>query len=415
MNEVLANLSAMVMRRWAELWDSVIDPKPDVAGRRAIVVGAADHAPVIWLLGKVQSGKTSIVRALTGASSAEIGEGFRACTRTASLYDFPAEAPVVRFLDTRGLGEARYDPTADLAELEGRAHLVMAVMRAMDPGQAPVITALFEVRRRHPDWPVVVAQTCLHEGYPASMHHPLPYPFDTDESRSIPEALRRALAYQRALLDGLPGHGAVTFVPIDFTRPEDGLKPADYGIEALHAALLAAAPAGLTARIEYLRTAGGGTSQRAQAHIMGYAIAAAAADLVPVAGAIAVPGIQAKLLHSLAGIHGARWDRRTVAEFSACLGTGTVVRLLGTFGARELAKLIPVYGQTAGAAAAAGASFVTTYALGKAACYFIERRRLGPVDAEGVVGAYRAALAEALRLSRQDQALPGGGTTEARP
>ena len=34
---------------------------------------------------------------------------------------------------------------------------------------------------------------------------------------------------------------------------------------------------------------------------------------------------------------------------------------------RQLVKLIPVYGQTAGAAAAAAASFAATYALGKAA------------------------------------------------
>src|SRR5690606_34222822 len=41
--------------------------------------GATVHsyAPVVWLLGKVQSGKTSIIRAVTGASDAEIGDGFR--------------------------------------------------------------------------------------------------------------------------------------------------------------------------------------------------------------------------------------------------------------------------------------------------------------------------------------------------
>jgi len=49
--------------------------------------------PVIWLLGKAQSGKTSVIRALTGSSRAEIGNGFQACTATASFYDFPQEAP----------------------------------------------------------------------------------------------------------------------------------------------------------------------------------------------------------------------------------------------------------------------------------------------------------------------------------
>src|SRR5690606_40968696 len=71
-------------------------------------------------LGKVQSGKTSIVRALTGCTDAEIGTGYAPCTRTSRVFDFPPEAPVIRFLDTRGLGEARYDPTEDLRSEERR-------------------------------------------------------------------------------------------------------------------------------------------------------------------------------------------------------------------------------------------------------------------------------------------------------
>ena len=54
---------------------------------------ARQFAPVVWLVGKVQSGKTSIIRALTQATDAEIGAGFRACTRTARVFDFPDEAP----------------------------------------------------------------------------------------------------------------------------------------------------------------------------------------------------------------------------------------------------------------------------------------------------------------------------------
>jgi predicted GTPase len=60
--------------------------------------------PVFWLLGKTQSGKSSIIRAMTGSTRAEIGNGFRPCTRTAQQYPFPDEAdPLIRFLDTRGL------------------------------------------------------------------------------------------------------------------------------------------------------------------------------------------------------------------------------------------------------------------------------------------------------------------------
>src|SRR5207245_4792870 len=45
--------------------------------------------PVIWLFGKTQSGKTSIIKYLTGADDAEVGEGFRPCTRFSREFQFP--------------------------------------------------------------------------------------------------------------------------------------------------------------------------------------------------------------------------------------------------------------------------------------------------------------------------------------
>src|SRR6516164_5352635 len=118
---------------------------------------ARRFAPVVWLLGKVQSGKSSIIRILTGASEAEIGEGFAACTSTARVFDFPAEAPIIRFLDTRGLGEIAYDASEDIAFCEGRSHLILAVMKALDLEQGIVLDVVRAARLRHPDWPVVVA------------------------------------------------------------------------------------------------------------------------------------------------------------------------------------------------------------------------------------------------------------------
>ena len=46
-------------------------------------------------------------------------------------------------------------------------------------------------------------------------------------------------------------------------------------------------------------------------------------------------------------------------------------------------------------------SFATTYALGKAACYFLSRRKAGASDPSGVVQAYKDALGSALRLARE--------------
>src|SRR5215469_11634351 len=147
---------------WKVLSQRVLSPRVDSAEvaeqlRRA---REALPKPVIWLLGKTQSGKSSLIRALTGSTRAEIGSGFRACTRTAQMYSFPSdEECLVRFLDTRGLGEANYDPGEDIAYCQNQAHLLMVTVRAMDHACQAVLDAVRAVRQAKPDWSVVVVQT----------------------------------------------------------------------------------------------------------------------------------------------------------------------------------------------------------------------------------------------------------------
>ena len=90
-------------------------------------------------------------------------------------------------------------------------------------------------------------------------------------------------------------------MPIDFTQAGDGFEPADYGREALIDALIAAAPAAVAAALAELpprarRTA----APQADAHILGFAVAAGASDAVPLAGIVAVPMVQAAMLRQLA-------------------------------------------------------------------------------------------------------------------
>ena len=367
-------------------------------------------APVVWLLGKVQSGKTSIIRTLTGAGNAEIGDGFKACTKSSLIFDYPDEAPVIRFLDTRGLGEARYDPAEDIAFCQARAHLLLCTMRAMDVQQEIVLRIVRQVRAASPDWPVVVAQTTLHEAYPGRPHpQPFPYASDGQPTAKVPSALARTLNVQRALFADLPDTGALRFAPIDFTRADDRLEPADYGLQSLKTALAEAAPMAVLGAIEDKQVKSGRQmDRRGHALILGHAMAAAAADLVPLAGIVAVPGVQARMLSQLGELHGVAWDRRRAAEFAGALGTGTLARLLGSFGARELAKFIPVYGQSVGAAAAAAASFASTYALGKAAVYYLSRRHLGREARAGVLEAYKQAFATAFSMARAGPAAKTG-------
>ena len=108
---------------WRKLREALLNPQVNSAALNAALreARARQPLPVLWLAGKTQAGKTSIIRALTGSESAEIGNGFQPCTRTARFYDFPTEAPVVRFLDTRGLGEVAYDPAEDIRYCEVQA------------------------------------------------------------------------------------------------------------------------------------------------------------------------------------------------------------------------------------------------------------------------------------------------------
>jgi uncharacterized protein (DUF697 family) len=382
----------------ARLPSSAMNTSPDP--QQPIAERARSFAPVVWLIGKVQTGKTSIIRELTQASDAEIGSGFRACTKTARVFDFPAQAPILRFLDTRGLGEVDYDPAADISFCEGRSHLILAVVKALDLEQNAVLDIVRAVRRRHPEWPVVVAQTTLHEAYAVGTGHALPYPFAAPGTPGVPESLLRALAYQRAQFKGALGRPEPSFVPIDFTHVEDGFSPSAYGREALIETLIATAPAAVALALSELPGSSPGRSaDQYNAHILGFALAAGASDAVPVAGVVAVPMVQAAMLRQLSKLRGARWDRRAYAEFAAALGAGTLVRTASSFGVRQLIKLIPVYGQTAGAAAAAAASFAATYAMGKAADYFLFRRQQGQ-RADEVSAVYRRALSEAFQLAK---------------
>ena len=153
---------------WNSIWRQFVDPQVSEEELQATLEKARTRLPipVFWLLGKAQSGKTSLIRALTGNSRAEIGNGIRPCTKTAHEYAFPNdEECLLRFLDTRGLGEVSYDASEDLSLFQEQAHLMIVVMKAMDHAQGAVLDALKQIHRKHPQWPVLLVQTCLHEGY----------------------------------------------------------------------------------------------------------------------------------------------------------------------------------------------------------------------------------------------------------
>ncbi len=391
--------SALTGIAWRKVVDAVLNPRPDATVDAAVADQARRQAPVLWLLGKVQAGKTSVIRAVTGAHDAEIGAGFKPCTRHSRRFDFPPEVPLVRFLDTRGLGEVAYDPRDDLEALEGSSHALVVVARAMDPAQEAILDVVRAVRRRRPDWSVVLVQTRLHDGYPDGRDHPDPETF-----AHAPELqdLRRSLKAQEQAFRDAAGGRAFRAVTVDLTPPEEGFHDPLFGLDALLDALDEAVSAGRSTLMRDLaRHERGARLARAHPHLLGYATAAGLSDLVPLAGLVTVPTLQGKMLHSLARLYDLAWTRRNLTTFFASLGSGAALGIGASFAARQVAKLIPIYGQTAGAAAAGTASAVVTYAIGRAACQYLEQQRSGRFDPAEVARTYRGALKEAHELFRR--------------
>ncbi len=384
---------------WRRLREALLKPQVISAALDAALreARARQPLPVLWLVGKAQAGKTSIIRALTGSETAEIGNGFQPCTRTARFYDFPTEAPVVRFLDTRGLGEVAYDPTEDIRYCEAQAHLALGVMKATDIRQDAVFEVLRAVRRRHPEWPVLIAQTGLHEAYPPGGEHLLPYPYDREPlPPQVPADLARALAAQRERLGQLPGIAPARWAPLDLTLPNDGFEPANYGLEALWTAVETVSALGLQAMLRGDAGIRDVYERAAHPHIVGHALAAAGVGALPLVDLVGVPAVQAKLLHSLATLYGQDWDRRAISEFLGLLGAGIGVGYVARTVGRELVKFIPWWGQTVGVVWGATVSGATTYALGKAAGYYFasRQRHEGLVDAEALRQVYAKALTQ---------------------
>jgi len=363
---------------WNKIWRKVLAPEvePSVLDDRLLAVKSALPPPVIWLLGKAQSGKTSLVHAMTGSSRAEIGGGFRPCTRAAQMYSFPNEEECfLRFLDTRGLGEAGRDGSEDIPKLEAEADLILVVVKAMDHAQQQVLDILRGVTARHPDWPILVLQTSLHEGYPAGkMQHSVPYLYaEPPYPPSVPHDLARSLMAQRELFRGY----RASFVPLDFTLPEDGFQPLDYGLEQLWSVIEELLPLGLRGMLgqtsEARQAIHDELFRKAQPHIVAYAMAAGGAGAVPLP-VVDVPLVltaQARMLHEIAEIYQQPMDLQRMAEIAGALGFGFLTRL----GLRELLKLVPVPGL--GPSVSALYAAASTYALGVALCQYFSRVRGG--------------------------------------
>jgi uncharacterized protein (DUF697 family)/predicted GTPase len=355
---------------------------------------------VFWLFGKTQSGKTSLIRYLTGAEDAAIGSGFRPCTRTSREYPFPsADVPVLTFLDTRGVDEPGYDPAEDLAAFDSRAHLVVVTCRASDFAHGTVREALRKVRDANRKRPVLLVLTCLHEALlPAP--HPTPYPFaplagpagqPPATTGPVPDALARLIAEQAKQYDGLYDR----IVPVDLTKPDEGFADPNYGGDALKRAMIELLPLAYRQTLsrtselaDQLRDA---HLKRAAPVIVAYSSLAATAGAIPVpfVDLLLIPAVQIKMVRELGRVYNQPQTAARFLELAGTLGLG----LLARQAVREVVKFIPFVGSAAGAALA----YASTYALGRAFCEYFQRVHEGhlPDDGEALKRFYHKQLAAA--------------------
>ncbi|MBW6510360.1 MAG: GTP-binding DUF697 domain-containing protein [Desulfuromonadales bacterium] len=315
--------------------------------------------PTLWLLGKTGAGKSSLIQAITGRSDVEIGNGFSPCTRSSRRYDFPPEKPLLRFLDTRGLAEADYNADEDIAACAQTTSAVIIVMKAEEPEQSAVIRALAGIRRSA----AVKHLLLVHTGILLL----------ADEFQRY-----QAISHNQHLVESV-WKQPVKSVAVDFGGADDG----SVGVEELRLALADFLPiiALLSTREEHA-CAEESHFAPLRNDILWYAAASGGTDAIPLVGLGTVPMIQAKMLHHLAGQYGIAWDKKALADFVAALGAGFSVQYLSKLGIRQLTKLIPVYGQTVGSAAAVAVSFCSTYAIGRAACKYLYHQSKGEAVSE---------------------------------
>jgi uncharacterized protein (DUF697 family) len=373
-------------------WQPLADNEFEAARMKLL---AETPVPVFWLFGKTGSGKSSIVRALTGATAAEIGNGYRPQTKTSAEYDFPSpEQPVVRFLDTRGLGEAHYDPAEDLATFAAKAHLILVTARVADQALEPILVPLRKIRAAAPHRPVVLALTCLHEAYPIEQH-PSPDPFttDTDWPEALPGELHRMLVMQQGRFAGLVDH----IVPIDLTPVEEGFQQPQFGLDRLEFTLQSALPKAYRQTLMQLHDVREQlqdlTERQAWPVILSYSslAATAAATPLPWADIPVVLGLQTRLIYLIAELYDQPMRSDELMKMAGALGG----QLLTRYAIRAPLKFLPFVGHTLSAAMA----FAYTLSLGKACCWYFGEIKAGHIPTQDDLNAvWSEKLQDALQV-----------------
>lgn len=321
-----------------------------------------------WLIGKPQSGKSSVIRGLTGVSADIIGQGFRPHTQHTQRYAYPsADLPLLLFTDTVGLGDVDRDVDSILQELQNDldqqargARILLITVKINDFATDSLYRILQGIRAKHPAVPVALIVTCLHELYPIGAEHS-PYP-------PTQTSVQRAFSELKRNFDGLFDSAVL----IDFTLEEDGYTPVFYGLEALLNVLSKRLPEAESKAIyQLLDQADEATTQLgiiyrdvARRYISAFAVIAATLAAVPLPFATmpAITVLQVSMIVALGQLYSQRLSFSQAGGVASTIAGGFLAQAIG----RELIKLIPGFGSVVAASWAAA----YTWALGEGACVY---------------------------------------------
>ncbi|MEM8613998.1 MAG: DUF697 domain-containing protein [Cyanobacteria bacterium P01_H01_bin.105] len=349
-----------------------------------------------WLIGKPQSGKSSVVRGLTGVSADIIGQGFRPHTQHTQRYAYPSvDLPLLLFTDTVGLGDVDRNVESILEELQTDldqqargARILLVTVKVNDFATDSLHQILRGVRAKHSAIPVVLIVTCLHELYPMGAEHS-PYP-------PIQTSVQRAFGELKRSFDGLFDSAVL----VDFTLEEDGYTPVFYGLEALLSILSEQLPeAESNAIYQLLEQTDEATTQLgviyrdvARRYISAFAVIAATLAAVPLPFATmpAITVLQVSMIVALGQLYGQRLSFSQAGGVASTIAGGFLAQAIG----RELIKLVPGFGSVVAASWAAA----YTWALGEGACvYFGDLMGGKKTDPDRI----QAAMKEAFESAKQ--------------
>jgi uncharacterized protein (DUF697 family)/predicted GTPase len=346
------------------------------------------------LIGKPQSGKSSIVRGLTGISAEVIGQGFRPHTSHTQRYAYPtAELPLLIFTDTVGLGDGAQQTSEVIQELLGNleqdseldrsplpdpgqhlrrhpgetaARLIILTVKITDFATDTLKQIAQQIRQRHPEIPCLLAVTCLHEAYPSQQDN---HPQQDNQPIYPPQFADLDRAFEQIQTDfqGLFDRA----VMIDFTLEADGFEPLFYGLDPLVdaiAALLPEAEARTLSQLLSQRSIGDdiGNLYRdaARRYILPFSIIAGtlAAVPLPLATMPVLTALQVSLVGLLGQLYGQTLSVSQAGGLVSAIAGGFLAQTIG----RELVKLIPGLGSVIAASWASA----YTWALGETACVY---------------------------------------------